>query len=130
QVPPHFQGDTDYVVKRNREYWKRINGIRELPEIKIVGEDNFAFYKGEHADLVFRDVKNRDHGQTFDDAELVWDYLFSGIQRGENGKIVNGEPLCPRKGDAYAIALATGSAKAYVNNQLVSMSGPVIKHQK
>src|SRR5690606_35287669 len=85
---------------------------------------------GEHADLVFRDVKNRDHGQTFDDAQLVWDYLFSGIQRGEDGEIVNGEPLCPRKGDAYAIALAAGSAKAYVNNCLVSMSGPVIKHQK
>lgn len=25
------------------------------------------------------DVKNRDHGQTFDDAELVWDYLFPDV---------------------------------------------------
>ena len=31
---------------------------------------------------VFRDVKNRDHGQTFDEAELVWDYFFSGIHAG------------------------------------------------
>ncbi|WP_407270057.1 alpha/beta hydrolase family esterase [Radiobacillus sp. PE A8.2] len=130
QVPPHFQGDTDYVVQRNREYWKRINQCRNLPEIKIVGEDNFAFYKGEHADFVFRDVKNRDHGQTFDDAELVWDYLFSGIRRGENNEIVNSKPLCERKGDAYAIALAAGSEKAYVNNRLVKMNGPSIKHQK
>ncbi|MBO9599545.1 MAG: hypothetical protein J7559_17185 [Cohnella sp.] len=130
QVPPHFQGDTDYVVKRNREYWKRINGCRDLPEIKIVGEDNLAFYKGEHADVVFRDVKNRDHGQTFDDAELVWDYLFSGIRRGDNGEIVHSDPLCPRQGDAYAIALAEGSDKAYVNNRLVTMNGPAVKHQK
>ncbi len=130
QVPPHFQGDTDYVVKRNREYWKRINQCDDLPEIKIVGEDNLAFYKGEHADLVFRDVKNRDHGQTFDDAELVWDYLFSGVRRGENGEIVNGEPRSPRQGDNYAIALAVGSDKAYVHNRLVTMSGPVLKHQK
>ncbi|WP_337099911.1 alpha/beta hydrolase family esterase [Paenibacillus sp. YIM B09110] len=130
QVPPHFHGDTDYVVKRNREYWKRINQCRALPEIKIAGEDNFAFYKGEHADVVFRDVKNRDHGQTFDDAEVIWDYLFSGIRRGENGEIVNSEPLIPRKGDDYAIALAAGSAKAYVNNRLITMRGPVMKHQK
>jgi poly(3-hydroxybutyrate) depolymerase len=129
-VPPFFHGDTDYVVKRNREYWKRINGCRELPEIKIVGEDNLAFYKGEHADVVFRDVKNRDHGQTFDDAELVWDYLFSGVRRGENGEIIHGEPICPRRGDEYAIALAAGSSKAYVNHQLVAMNGPVFKHQK
>ena len=27
------------------------------------------------------DVKNRDHGQTFDDAEMVWDYLFSGVRK-------------------------------------------------
>ncbi len=129
-VPPFFHGDTDYVVKRNREYWKRINGCRELPEIKIIGEDNLAFYKGEHADLVFRDVKNRDHGQTLDDAELVWDYLFSGVRRGVNGEIVHTQPLCPREGDAYAIALAAGSAKAYVNNRLITLSGPVLKHQK
>jgi len=130
QVPPFFQGDTDYVVKKNRDYWKQVNGIHKLPEIKIVGEDNFAFYKGEHGDLVFRDVKNRDHGQTFDDAELVWDYLFSGVRRGENGEIMNMEPLCPRRGDAYGIALAVGSDKAYVHNSLVQLSGAVFKHQK
>src|SRR5690606_2805373 len=107
-----------------------INGCDELPEIAIVGEDNLAFYKGRHADVVFRDVKNRDHGQTLDDAELVWDYLFSGVRRGENGEIVNDEPNCPRTGDAYAIALAAGSAKAYVRNRLLTMSGPAIKHRK
>ena len=129
-TPPHFEGDTEYVVRRNREYWKRINGCSGLPEIRIVGEDNFAFYKGEKGDIVFRDVKNRDHGQTFDDAELVWDYLFSGTRRDENGNIVHEEPLEPRKGDAFAIALRAGCDKAYVNNKLVHMSGPAIKRQK
>lgn len=129
-TPPHFEGDTEYVVRRNREYWKRINECHSLPEIKIVGEDNFAFYKGEKADLVFRDVKNRDHGQTFDDAELVWDYLFSGTRRNEDGKIVHENSIASRSGDQFAIALAAGSAKAYVNNELVMMSGPAIKRQK
>ncbi|WP_407270054.1 alpha/beta hydrolase family esterase [Radiobacillus sp. PE A8.2] len=128
-IPLH-EDETDEFVKRNREYWKKINLIDQFPEIKIVGEDNFAFYQGDHADYVFRDIKNRDHGQTFDDAELIWDYLFSGLQRGKNGEVVNNEPLCQRIGDAYAIALATGSAKAYVNNRIVMMSGPSIMHQK
>ncbi|MGO4537989.1 alpha/beta hydrolase family esterase [Paenibacillus sp. 2TAB19] len=127
---PLHEDETEAFVKRNRDYWKQINGCQQLPEIKIVGEDNFAFYKGEHADFVFRDVKNRDHGQTFDDAEVVWDYLFSGIRRGENGEIMNFEPLSPRRGDAYGIALAEGSSNAYVNNRLVKMSGPARKHQK
>jgi len=127
---PFHEEETVEFVKKNRDYWKQVNDIHELPEIKIVGEDNFAFYKGEHGDLVFRDVKNRDHGQTFDDAELVWDYLFSGVRRGENGEIVNVEPLCPRKGDAYGIALAAGSNKAYVHNSLVQLNGTVFKHQK
>lgn len=130
RVPPHFKGNTDQVVKGNRAYWKTINKSTSLPQIKIIGDDNFAFYKGELGDIVFRDVKNRDHGQTFDDAELVWDYLFSGVRRGADGKIENIESVLPRVGDEYAIAVTAGSTKAYVNNKVVAMSGPVFKHQK
>lgn len=129
-TPPHFEGDTEYVVRRNREYWQRINGCRSLPELKVIGEDNFAFYKGEQADIVFRDVKNRDHGQTFDDAQLVWDYLFSGSRRTEDGRIVHEASISPRKGDDFNIVLMAGCDRAYVNNRLVTMSGPAIKRQK
>jgi len=128
-IPMHDE-ETEEFVAQNREYWKRINQCRDLPEIKIVGEDNFAFYRGECADFVFRDIKNRDHGQTLDDAELVWDYLFSGVRRGKNGEIVYLEPAISRRGDTYAIALAAGSSKAYVHNRLVTMNGPAITHQK
>lgn len=130
KVPPHYDGDTDYVVKKNREYWRIINGCGKLPKIKIDGEDNFAFYEGDRADIVFRDIRNRDHGQTFDDAELVWDYLFSGTRRDETGKIVRGKPDFPREGDKYAIALANGKSKAYVNNKIVLMHGSVFMHKK
>lgn len=130
EVPPHYPGDSAEVIKRNREYWKRVNRCYTLPEIKIVGEDNFAFYKGEYADLVFRDVKNRDHGQTIDDAEIVWDYLFSGVSRDEQGRLVQTEPNIPRQGDEFALAFASGSDKVYFNNKLVKMSGPALKHYK
>lgn len=48
--------------KQGREYWMRVNGVHGAPKIRIVGEDNFAFYSGDQADLVFLDIKNRDHG--------------------------------------------------------------------
>ncbi len=128
--PPFFDGDDTKIVKTNRDYWKQINKCEDLPQIKITGEDNLVFYKGEYADIVFRDVKNRDHGQTLDDAELVWDYLFSGISRNEKGEIINGETILPREGDKYAIAVADGRAKAYLNNKLVELSGPVFIHKK
>ncbi|THF84184.1 alpha/beta hydrolase family esterase [Cohnella fermenti] len=129
-VPPHFKGDTDTVVRRNREYWSRINGCLPIPEIKIEGEDNLAFYKGERGDMVFRDVKNRDHGQTFDDAELVWDYLFSGTRRDADGRIVHEESLLPRRGDEFNIAVAAGSDKAFVRNSVVPMGKPAFVHRK
>ena len=130
EVPPFFGGTTDEIVKRNREYWRRINQCDALPQIKIIGEDNFAFYHGKHADQVFRDVKNRDHGQTLDDAEIVWDYLFSGVRRDQSGKIVHTDTRRARTGDAFAIALAAGKDKAYLNNRLVQLSGHAFMHQK
>jgi poly(3-hydroxybutyrate) depolymerase len=128
--PPYYTGDTDSVVKINRRYWKTINQCVALPEIKIAGEDNLAFYRGLLADYVFRDVKNRDHGQTLDDAELIWDYLFSGTRRGADGRIMHTASNLPRRGDAYAIALADGKSQAYVHNKLIGLAGPVFKHQK
>ena len=128
--PPFYDGDEDTVVKVNRDYWKQINKCEGLPEIMITGEDNFAFYKGEYADVVFHDVKNRDHGQTLDDAELVWDYLFSGVRRDGNGKIISTKPISPREGDKYTISIAAGKRKAYVNNKLMEMSGPVFLQRK
>lgn len=80
-LPPGKSYDEFYVNKWNRIYWMRINECDPVPQIKIIGEDNFAFYKGRKADLVYLDIKNRDHGQTLDEAFLYWDYLFSGIRR-------------------------------------------------
>ena len=80
----------------NRIYWMRINECELTPQISIVGEDNFAFYKGKKADLVYVDIKNRDHGQTLDEAFLYWDYLFSGTRRNPDGTITHDESIIPR----------------------------------
>jgi len=124
-----FPGDIE-ANKFNREYWLQINGCTTLPEICILGEDNFAFYKCEKADLVFLDIKNRDHGQTLDDAGLVWDYLFSGTRREPDGRIVHTGTVASRTGDQFAIGIAKDCSKAWFRNSVTEMSGPAILWQK
>ena len=137
QSRPELNGSIDENHRKeldenrfNKDYWLQINGCKSLPEISIKGEDNFAFYKGEKADLVYLDIKNRDHGQTLDDAGLVWDYLFSGTRREPDGRIVCTESVMPRVGDKFAIAVAKDCSKAWFKNSVVNMSGPAIQWQK
>lgn len=118
------------VNKYNRYYWMRINGCGPIPEISIVGEDNFAFYKGTKADVTYLDVKNRDHGQTFDDAALIWNYMFSGVRRKADGTIVHTESNLPRKGDAFAIAAAKDCGNAWFNNNVTPMRTKAVVWQK
>lgn len=128
-IPP--RGELEKKVhKYNRIYWMRINECELIPQITIQGENNLAFYQGKNADVVYYDIKNRDHGQTFDDAALVWDYLFSGIRRELDGRIVCTEPVKARKGDAFAFAVTTGSSKVWFQNRVQEMSGETIHWNK
>lgn len=128
---PDFVSYTDLELYRyNREYWLKVNGCSPVPEIKIEGENNFAFYKGDGAPVVYLDVKNRDHGQTFDEAFLQWDYLFSGMRRNEDGKIEDIGSRLERKGDAFNVALYDGTNTVLLNNELVDLDRPVMRWQK
>ena len=89
-----------------------------------------AFYKGKKADYVYMDIKNRDHGQTLDEACVVWDYFFSGLRRKSDGTVVDEGPRIARKGDAFGIAVADGANKAWFGNAVVDMGMPAIKWQK
>jgi poly(3-hydroxybutyrate) depolymerase len=117
KVPPHYrEGDKDTVLG-NIEYWNRVNGCDILPKIRIEGNNNLAFFEGQKGVTVFMDVKNRDHGQTFDDAELIWDYLFSGTRREADGSITHTDTILPRKGDEFAFAVAEGFDRAWSGNR-------------
>ncbi|MBR1585662.1 MAG: hypothetical protein IJ662_08995 [Clostridia bacterium] len=125
-VPPDPREQKD-VNRKNRLYWMRINECAPTPQIKIEGENNFAFYTGKKADLVYLDIKNRDHGQSLDDAALVWDYLFSGLRREADGAIVSSPSVCPRQGDQRAFALIPGEANAWLGNRVQAMrTAPVV----
>ncbi|MEX1377247.1 MAG: PHB depolymerase family esterase [Eubacteriales bacterium] len=129
KTPYHYNMDDREVILGNIDYWKKLNGCRDIPQIKIAGEKNFIFYKGDKANVTMMDVHNRDHGQTFDDAEMVWDYMFSGVNR-EGGQIVHTPPLIENKGDSFAIAIAEGCSKAWVKNKIVDIGAEVFTWNK
>ncbi len=129
-TPPGKNYSEFTTNKYNRFYWMKLNECDPVPEISIVGEDNFAFYRGKKADLVYLDIKNRDHGQTLDEAFLYWDYFFSGTRREADGSITHTETILPRKGDAFAIALSRDLDKAWYQNRVYQMSAKAVSWQK
>ena len=130
QPAPACSDDYEDVIAYNRDYWLKINGCTALPRIRLFGENGLAFFHGEKADYVFRDVKNRDHGQTFDDAELVWDYCFSGVRRGADGAIVHTGTALPTENDTVSVACVAGCRRAWVNGEIRSMAGEAFLWQK
>ena len=113
-----------------RSYWSMVNGVHGLPKIRIIGEDNFAFYTGDKADLVYLDIKNRDHGQALDEAFYYWNYLFSGLRRMSDGSIQKTETVWKPEGDAFSLAVTPGSTKAWVNNTVQEMPVAPLMWQK
>lgn len=130
KVPPHYREGDHETIRYNLEYWNLVNGCDALPQIGIRDEYNFAFYKGSQGNNVLMDVKNRDHGQTFDDAELVWDYLFSGCYKDESGRLHHSEPRKKWCVDEVNFAVAKDRRKAWVNNGIVELHIPCFFWEK
>ena len=118
------------MVRANLDYWKIINEASVLPMISIRGEKNFAFYRGNKANVVLMDVKNRDHGQTFDDAEMVWDFLFSGVRKEPDRTLMHTPTLSQQAGDAAAVAVCEGATRAWLNGTVVPLMAPVVRWEK
>ena len=107
----------------NRNFWRQVNACDADPVISIRDVNNLAFYTGKKANMVYRDVKYRDHGQTFDDAQWAWYTLFSGTRRNEDGTISMSGTLDQTRGDIGAAALAVDCGSAYINNIKIPLSG-------
>lgn len=130
KTPPNYDEDDQTVVLNNIKYWRQVNGAEGLPQIRILGEKNLAFFKGKKANVTLMDVRNRDHGQTFDDAEMVWDYMFSGVRKNEDGSLTHSDPVCENSGDRFAIAIAEHAVRAWVNNKVVSIGAETLRWEK
>lgn len=129
--PPPFCGeDFEEAVVHNRQYWLTVNGCAGIPRIRLEGEKNLAYYHGEKADYVFCDVKNRDHGQTLDDAEWVWDNLFAAARRMPDGSVRMEPAGGGFEPNAFSAALAEGREKAYLNGKTVPLGGVAFTWKK
>ncbi len=126
-LPPKADYNESLINKYNRFYWMKVNECDPIPEIRILGEDNMAFYRGKRAPLTYVDIKNRDHGQALDEAFLYWDYFFSGLRRGPDGTVIQERTRLPRTGDSNAAAFTPGVPKVWWHNGVVSLStAPVL----
>ena len=108
----------------NREFWLRVNECDDLPRLSILGVNNFAFFTGKKANVVYRDVKHRGHGQTLDDSFWAWETLFKGCRRNPDGSVtcVDTEATA---GDKDAAAFCDGASYAYIGNKKYRLEGPV-----
>ena len=113
------------VNSRNRQFWIKVNGCNPIPELAIRDFCNYAFYRGGKADLYYRDVKYRAHGQMLDDAENAWYQLFSGTRRLPDGTIERTAAIEENVADHNAAALCVGASRVMINNKVVELSAPV-----
>ena len=130
RTPPHYGEDDRTVVLGNINYWRRLNEAMVLPQIQIQGEKNLLFYPGQLANVIVMDVHNRDHGQTFDDAQMVWDYLFSGVRKDADGALIHTETRKIPKKDAFALSFAEGANLAWVHGEVKEINGKVFRRDK
>jgi poly(3-hydroxybutyrate) depolymerase len=130
KTPPHYDEDDHTVVLNNLKYWCMLNEVDGLPQIRIIGEKNLAFFKGKKAKVTMMDVRNRDHGQTFDDAEMVWDYMFSGVRKNQDGSLTHSETIFENRGDSFAIAIAEHTSRAWVNGKVIPTGTEVLRWEK
>lgn len=114
QVPGNAE-NADEMVVQNRNYWLQVNGCEKVPFISIRQQNNFAYYHGK-SDYVYREVKGRDHGQTLDEAELVWDNLFDAKKETGMGDAIE-------YGDRVSVAFSEGCGNVFHNGRTEELTG-------
>ena len=129
-TPPHYGEDDRTVVLGNINYWRRLNEAMGLPQVSVQGDKNLLLYQGEKANVMLMDVHNRDHGQTFDDAQMVWDYMFSGVSKDANGTVHHTATRRQFRPDQAALFVTEGACQALVNGKLTPVGGQVFRREK
>jgi pimeloyl-ACP methyl ester carboxylesterase len=105
----------------NRKIWEDVNGLDCLPSLSIYGKDNFLFYKGRNADLISWEVRDMGHREPPCEAQVFWDYLYSGRAR-LGGEIADTGVRRPLAGAEDAVVISLGSGKLFRKDRTVVMS--------
>lgn len=96
----------------NRELWTEANGLDALPSLTVRGKDNFLRYSGRNADLIHWEVRDMGHREPPGEAQVFWDYLYSGCTR-QGGAVCRSEPRRTLPGDEDCVLLSLGSELFY-----------------
>jgi poly(3-hydroxybutyrate) depolymerase len=105
----------------NRKIWEDVNGLDLLPSLSIQGKDNFLFYKGRNADLINWEVRDMGHREPPCEAQVFWDYLYSGRAR-VDGAIADTGVRRPLTGAEDTVVISLGSGMLFKKNITVVMS--------
>ena len=102
--------------------WKGCNACDDLPQMSLRGKYNVLTYHG-NPNFVFYSVEGGRHNPDYNMADYVWRYFFSGYRR-IDGEIVRVSPEKVFDPQESYVALAAGTAQAYVDNRLIKMRVP------
>ena len=101
----------------NREIWRDVNGVDELPALSIRGKDNFLVFHGGKAPIINHEIQAMGHREPPDSAETMWELLYAGAKREHGVPTANlAEDLLA--GDQDGTAIAIGSHLAYQGRQV------------
>ena len=108
----------------NREIWMDVNGCGDvLPELSIIGKDNFLYYLGKQAPILNWEIASMGHREPVYGAQVFWDRLYSGCAR-VDGKIQLTETEKPISGDEDTVLISMGSHLAYRKNACIPIGRP------
>lgn len=102
----------------NRDIWFKANGITEPPVLSINGRHNFLKYNG-NAPIINWEIKDMGHREPAEGAQVIWDYLYSGCSRLEDGSLQLSNSDKAINGDDDVIILCAGSNKIYKKDHAI-----------
>lgn len=117
-----------------KSLWLNANGCVKAPVFHLDTRRNIAMYEGkDNYDCYAYTIVNEGHGEGYkreNDVwpDFLWDEFLSGFQR-KDGKIVKLPPVAPVVPDKNAVAVAAGSARACVDNKVVSLPAGSVMHK-
>lgn len=120
---PWYRYIRSKVVTTNRNLWTERNGCDiRTPEIRTEGNRAFLRYPGANCDVIYAEYHRNSHVIPIDNAEVMWDNLFSRYRRDADGAVVETAP--PPAADRNAVALVAGLDRAYINNKKTELCAP------
>lgn len=100
-----------------KKMWIDVNQVDETPALKLTTRSNYEIYTGQ-TDFVYETFVGMGHAMYADTSEGLWNDFLKNYSRVDGKIVVADHTVTP---DQDCVALAVGSAQAYVDNKLVDL---------